>query len=45
MVYGTFIRFSNTYTEAASLVSDNLPVRLSLFNQESIEDDKSLFAK
>ena len=41
----TFIHFFNTYTEVASLVSDNLPARLSLFNQEFVEDDQSLFAK
>jgi hypothetical protein len=47
MLVFTFMSyFSNDYIEVASLVSDGLHCHLSLlFNQESMEDDESLYAK
>jgi hypothetical protein len=43
----TFIpdALSNTNIEMASLVGDALHLHLSLFNEESVKDDESLFAK
>ena len=37
--------FFDTNVEAASLVSGALHLRLSLFNEESMKDDESLYAK
>ena len=37
--------FSNTDVEMASLVSDVVRLYLSLFNEEYIKDDESLYAK
>jgi hypothetical protein len=44
---GTFIpdSYSNTNVETSSLVSDALHLHLSLFKEESIKDDESLYAK
>ena len=45
LVFAIMSYFSNNYIEVASLVSDGFHCHLSsLFNQESMEDDESLYA-